>query len=76
MFPIQELKAKTLHLIDSGRNVLIVGDFNISPYPIDSCHTKVGNTFYQQPIRALLHSMLLENGGAFLDVFRMHHPAL
>ncbi|KAG0626414.1 hypothetical protein M758_2G123800 [Ceratodon purpureus] len=59
-------------LLKVGRRVIAVGDFNISPFPIDFCNP--GPDFDQSSIRQWFRSQLRDSGGPFLDVFRVIHP--
>ncbi|GMH41645.1 hypothetical protein BSKO_09555 [Bryopsis sp. KO-2023] len=68
------LKAYTDALVECGRNVILVGDFNVSPYPIDHCDPCSKAQFFERPDRAFFHSMLVENKGNFCDVFRKRNP--
>ncbi|KAG0587343.1 hypothetical protein KC19_2G158000 [Ceratodon purpureus] len=59
-------------LLKLGRRVIAVGDFNISPFPVDFCNP--GLDFDQSSIRQWFRSQLRDSGGPFLDVFRVIHP--
>lgn len=59
-------------LLKRGRRVIAVGDFNISPFPVDFCNP--GPDFDQSSIRQWFRSQLRDSGGPFLDVFRVIHP--
>lgn len=61
-------------LLKNGRRVIAVGDFNISPFPIDSCHSDSNPDFDKSSIRQWFRSQLRANGGPFVDVFREIHP--
>ncbi|KAF8406585.1 hypothetical protein HHK36_008673 [Tetracentron sinense] len=59
-------------LLNQGKRVFIVGDFNIAPAAIDSC--AAGPDFGKNQFRRWLRSILAESGGSFFDVFRAKHP--
>ena len=64
-------------LRQSGRSVVLVGDFNIAPAPIDSCDPGSGPelaAWISRADRALLRSHLQSLGGAYVDIFRTFHP--
>ncbi|KAJ7561159.1 hypothetical protein O6H91_03G016700 [Diphasiastrum complanatum] len=59
-------------LLSKGRTIIAVGDFNISPFRIDSCNP--GPNFETSLSRRWLRSILQTGGGPFFDVFRTIHP--
>ncbi|MQL96944.1 hypothetical protein Taro_029617, partial [Colocasia esculenta] len=59
-------------LLHQGRNICVVGDFNIAPTSIDCCDAGPG--FEDNPFRKWLRSLLRKSGGSFFDVFRSKHP--
>ncbi|KAJ4962717.1 hypothetical protein NE237_022656 [Protea cynaroides] len=59
-------------LLTKGKRIVVVGDLNIAPAPIDCCNA--GPDFAQNEFRRWLRSMLAEQGGPFFDVFRVKHP--
>ncbi|KAK3267629.1 hypothetical protein CYMTET_23829, partial [Cymbomonas tetramitiformis] len=59
-------------LLVEGREVVLVGDLNIAPRPIDTCSPGPG--FEAVPWRVWLASVLRGGGGPFIDVFREFHP--
>ncbi|GFQ05045.1 DNA-(apurinic or apyrimidinic site) lyase 2 [Phtheirospermum japonicum] len=59
-------------LLGQGRNVIVVGDLNISPYAIDRCDA--GPDFEKNEFRTWFRSLLVRNGGPFSDVFREKNP--
>ncbi|KAL2654012.1 hypothetical protein R1flu_022140 [Riccia fluitans] len=68
----QALQRRWEALLNKGRRVIIVGDFNVTPYPIDHCNP--GPDFYKNVSRKWLRSILHLEGGPFRDVFRFIHP--
>lgn len=58
----------------AGRCIILLGDLNISPAPIDSCDPGPIDAFVSRSDRRLLTRLLTANGGPFLDVFRKFHP--
>ncbi|EXC35351.1 DNA-(apurinic or apyrimidinic site) lyase 2 [Morus notabilis] len=59
-------------LLRQGRRVFVVGDLNIAPTSLDRCDA--GPDFENNEFRRWFRSMLVDNGGAFFDVFRAKHP--
>lgn len=55
-----------------GRNVIIVGDINISPEKRDTVNAKKEENFDSRLDRVWLRGLL--QGGAYRDVFRQFHP--
>ncbi|XP_042494644.1 DNA-(apurinic or apyrimidinic site) endonuclease 2 isoform X3 [Macadamia integrifolia] len=66
------LQKRWEYLLRQGKRIVVVGDLNIAPAAIDSCNA--GPDFAQNEFRRWLRSMLVEQGGPFLDVFRVKHP--
>ncbi len=58
----------------AGRAVVLLGDLNISPAPIDSCDPGPAEDFAGRADRRMLTRLLTSSGGPFLDVFRRFHP--
>lgn len=58
----------------AGHSVILLGDLNISPAPIDSCDPGPPDEFAERADRRQLARLLTANGGPFLDVFRRFHP--
>ncbi|MCO5601456.1 hypothetical protein L7F22_055579 [Adiantum nelumboides] len=67
----QVLQCRWESLLRAGKRLIVVGDLNISPYPIDSCDP--GPDFNSNPCRRWLRSLLSTNGGVFTDVYRAVH---
>ncbi|KAM6591810.1 hypothetical protein CsatA_014415 [Cannabis sativa] len=59
-------------LLCEGRRIIVVGDLNIAPTSLDRC--EAGPDFENNEFRRWFRSMLVDNGGAFFDVFREKHP--
>ncbi|XP_047321737.1 DNA-(apurinic or apyrimidinic site) endonuclease 2 [Impatiens glandulifera] len=59
-------------LTQQGRRIIVVGDLNIAPTVMDSCHPKPD--FEKNEFRTWFRSILVNNGGSFFDVFRTLHP--
>jgi hypothetical protein len=70
--PPQALGERLAAFLAAQRPVILLGDLNISPYPIDSCSPSPD--FEQSPSRQWLRQQLVEGGGCLLDVFRACHP--
>ena len=59
-----------------GRRVVLVGDLNIAPAPIDTCDSGTGaeqTAWVNRKDRRLLQSYL-QPQGSYWDVFRGFHP--
>ncbi|KAI5060260.1 hypothetical protein GOP47_0024680 [Adiantum capillus-veneris] len=67
----QVLQCRWESLLRAGKRLIVVGDLNISAYPIDSCNP--GPHFNSNPCRKWLRSLLSTNGGLFTDVYRAVH---
>ncbi|KAL3525270.1 hypothetical protein ACH5RR_013642 [Cinchona calisaya] len=59
-------------LLHQGRRIFVVGDLNIAPTATDRCDA--GPDFEKNEFRTWFRSLLVENGGQFVDVFRAKHP--
>ncbi|KAJ4783781.1 DNA-(Apurinic or apyrimidinic site) lyase 2 [Rhynchospora pubera] len=59
-------------LLNLGKRVVVVGDFNIAPFAIDRCDADAD--FEKNMFRKWLRSLLRNSGGCFYDVFRSKHP--
>ncbi|XP_019253135.1 PREDICTED: DNA-(apurinic or apyrimidinic site) lyase 2 isoform X2 [Nicotiana attenuata] len=59
-------------LLHQGRRIIIIGDLNIAPAAIDRCDAEPD--FEKNEFRKWFRSLLLQNGGRLLDVFRAKHP--
>ncbi|XP_060188491.1 DNA-(apurinic or apyrimidinic site) endonuclease 2 isoform X1 [Lycium barbarum] len=59
-------------LLLQGRRIIIVGDLNIAPAAIDRCDAEPD--FEKNGFRRWFRSLLVQNGGRLLDVFRAKHP--
>ncbi|CAH9117113.1 unnamed protein product [Cuscuta epithymum] len=59
-------------LLHQGRRIIVVGDLNISPSCIDCCDA--GPDFEKNEFKRWFRSLLVQNGGHFLDVFRSKFP--
>lgn len=55
-----------------GRRIVIVGDLNIAPAAIDRCDAEPD--FEKNVFRQWFRSLLVQNGGRLLDIFRAKHP--
>lgn len=55
-----------------GRRIIIVGDLNIAPASIDRCDAEPD--FEKNVFRQWFRSLLVQNGGHLLDIFRAKHP--
>jgi Endonuclease/Exonuclease/phosphatase family len=70
----QVLQVRADAFLAAGRQVVIAGDFNISPARADHCDPCPEPEFCQRPHRKWLRSMLRGGGGCFVDSFRKWHP--
>ncbi|EFJ34478.1 hypothetical protein SELMODRAFT_405855 [Selaginella moellendorffii] len=70
----RDLRGRLCRILKRGRRIIIVGHLNISPYPIDSCDP--GPKFDTDPSRQWFRSLLVSEGGAFSDSFRVFHPEI
>ena len=71
---LSALKAKCETLAASGREILLVGDFNVSADPRD-VHPRIGlEKAYSAEERELFLSFLREETGIFIDMWRQLHP--
>ncbi|KAK9851374.1 hypothetical protein WJX84_012198 [Apatococcus fuscideae] len=74
------LKHRADVLLASGRSVVIAGDFNIAPKPIDHCDwhkssaARQAHFYDNRPDREWFLKLLQEGGGPFLDTYRAFHP--
>ncbi|KAL3685995.1 hypothetical protein R1sor_004017 [Riccia sorocarpa] len=68
----EALQRRWTGLLNKGRRVIVAGDFNCLPYPIDHCNP--GPDFHKNVSRKWLRSILHQEGGPFRDVFRFIHP--
>jgi exonuclease III len=67
--PAQALELRAWQYLSQGRNVVVLGDLNICPQPLDSACPDA--EFYKGGRdRQWLHSMLAQGGGPFVDSFR------
>lgn len=70
----QVLEWRIRHWTAAGRQVIVVGDLNISPAPIDSCDPHPITQFVQRPDRVWLNKLLGPEGPRVVDIFRHFHP--
>ncbi len=59
----------------AGRAVILVGDLNICPQPIDSCDPGDVSKFRDRADKKWLSAVMKHNGGYFVDLFRHFYPA-
>lgn len=77
----QVLKHRAETLLAAGRSVVIAGDFNIAPKPIDHCDwhkssaARQAHFYDDRPDREWFLKLLQEGGGPFVDSYRAFHPA-
>eukprot|EP00884_Botryococcus_braunii_P005410 jgi/Botrbrau1/14870/Bobra.0298s0004.1 len=71
---LEVLQVRVEAMRAAGRRVVLMGDFNISPAPIDSCDSGRESQFLARPDRVLLRGWMQAGGGPFVDVFRVFHP--
>lgn len=73
------LEARIRHLIEMGREVIVAGDMNICPNPIDHCDPQKRaaehgiSDFIEHPSRAWFNAMTGSNG-LLVDICRRFHP--
>jgi exonuclease III len=70
----QVLELRLQQWLAAGRSCLIVGDLNISPAAIDSCHPPA-EFDHQRSDRLWLNKLLAPNGPGVVDAFRLFHPS-
>ena len=58
----------------AGRAVVLLGDLNICPNPIDSCEPGDLDAFRSRADKQWLRSVMQDHGGYFVDLFRHFHP--
>ena len=74
--PVQVLKHRMEVALQAGRNVVLAGDLNIAPYPIDHCDLVRASRAQQEamltgrPDRAWFRNALQTAEGPFVDLFR------
>ncbi|WIA12049.1 hypothetical protein OEZ85_012128 [Tetradesmus obliquus] len=68
------LELRLQQWLAAGRACLVVGDLNISPAPIDSCHPPA-DFDAQRSDRLWLQQLLAPHGPGVVDAFRLHHPS-
>ena len=56
----------------AGKAVFLIGDLNISPFPLDSCDPGDSAAFVERRDRQWFHQLLSIHG--FVDMFRHFHP--
>ncbi|KIK98130.1 hypothetical protein PAXRUDRAFT_824198 [Paxillus rubicundulus Ve08.2h10] len=70
------LQERVNNLINEGREVIVVGDINISATPLDHCDGHLASnaaTFHDHPARAWFHNWLTPSG-CMTDVVRTFWP--
>lgn len=71
---LRALLGRCRRLAGAGREVLLVGDFNVCADPKD-VHPRIGlEACYSSEEIELFRSFLVENGGPFVDAWRRRHP--
>lgn len=58
----------------ANRAVVLLGDLNICPQPIDSCDPGDLGKFSDRADKKWLRSVMQHSGGYFVDLFRHFHP--
>ena len=58
----------------AGKHVVVTGDLNICPHPLDHCEPDMKHFYACRPDRRWLMDMLEPDGGPFVDGFRLHQP--
>ena len=73
---LQVLKHRMEAMLQAGRSVVLAGDLNIAPYPIDHCDYVRASRAQQEsmllgrPDRAWFRNALQSAEGPFVDLFR------
>ena len=73
---LQVLKHRMEAMLQAGRSVVLAGDLNIAPYPIDHCDYVRASRAQQEsmllgrPDRAWFRNALQSAEGPFIDLFR------
>ncbi|KAL0047212.1 hypothetical protein WJX82_009612 [Trebouxia sp. C0006] len=71
----QALQCRMEACLAAGRAVILVGDLNICPQPIDSCDPGDVSKFRDRADKKWLSGVMKHNGGYFVDLFRHFYPA-
>lgn len=71
----QALQCRMEACLAAGRAVILVGDLNICPQPIDSCDPGDVSKFRDRADKKWLSGVMKHNGGHFVDLFRHFYPA-
>ena len=58
----------------ANRAVILLGDLNICPQPIDSCDPGDLGKFLDRADKKWLRSVMQHSGGYFVDLFRHFQP--
>ena len=61
-------------LLETGRQVFVVGDLNVTANPIDSCDPGDLEDFWKPSHRQWIKDMTKLEGGLLVDTFRQVHP--
>ncbi len=72
--PVQALQCRMEACLAAGRAVILVGDLNICPQPIDSCDPGDLGKFRDRADKKWLSAVMKQNGGYFVDLFRHFYP--
>ena len=73
---LQVLKHQMEAMLQAGRSVVLAGDLNIAPYPIDHCdyvrasRAQQASMLLGRPDRAWFRNALQSAEGPFVDLFR------
>ena len=71
---LQALQCRMEACLAAGRSVILVGDLNICPQPIDSCDPGDVSKFRDRADKKWFSSIMKHSGGYFTDLFRHFHP--
>ena len=71
---MQALQLRMEACLAAGRAVILLGDLNICPQPIDSCDPGDLANFRDRADKKWLSSIMKHSDGCFVDLFRHFNP--
>ena len=71
---LQAVQYRAEAFIMAGKQVVVTGDLNICPQPLDHCEPDTKHFYAARPDRRWLMDMLAPGDGLLVDGFRLHHP--
>ena len=70
----QAVQIRAEAFLAAGKQVVVTGDLNICPHPLDHCDPDAKHFYSARPDRRWLMDVLAAGDGLFVDGFRLHHP--